>query len=62
MFAADPELASFFDVDVIEGEHKPSYNEAPSQMIRSVQTDRAETSERVLDLKQWGPLLGEGEL
>lgn len=54
MFAADPELASFFDVDVIEGEHKPSYNEAPSQMIRSVQTDRAETSERVLDLKQWG--------
>lgn len=44
MFADDPELVQYFDVDIVEGEHKASYNEAPSQMIRSVQVSREDDS------------------
>lgn len=54
MFADDPQLAHYFGVDLIEGEHRPSYNEAPSQLVRSVQVVGGEEDEKVLDLKQWG--------
>lgn len=52
MFADDQELVRLFDVDVVEGAHHESYNEAPSQLIRSVRlkSDGA----RELDLMAWG--------
>ncbi len=52
MFSDDEELARLFDVDVVEGEHHESYNEAPSQLIRAVRTKRDERRE--LDLMRWG--------
>lgn len=55
MFAADPQLADYFDVDVVEGEHKPSYNEAPSQMVRSVQVKRPRPTENIEPSKQGDP-------
>lgn len=55
MFAADPQLADFFDVDVIEGEHKPSYNEAPSQMVRSIQTKRERPRTETISRQGSGP-------
>lgn len=38
MFSDDAELVSLFDIDVLEGEHEPAYNQAPSQLIRAVTT------------------------
>lgn len=52
MFSDDEELARLFDVDVVEGEHHESYNEAPSQLIRAVRTKKDERRE--LDLMRWG--------
>ena len=40
LFADDDELVSLFDIDLLLGEHSPSWNEAPSQRIRVVM-DRA---------------------
>lgn len=36
LFADDEELVSLFDIDLLLGEHAPSWNEAPSQRIRVV--------------------------
>ena len=36
LFADDDELVSLFDIDLLLGEHRPSYNVAPSQSIRVV--------------------------
>ena len=52
MYADDKELVRLFDIDVVEGEHHESYNEAPSQLIRSVRTKS--DGERELDLMSWG--------
>ncbi len=52
MFSDDEELARLFDVDVVEGAHAESYNEAPSQLIRTVRTKSNE--QRELDLMSWG--------
>lgn len=50
LFSDDTELVALFDIDVLEGEHPPSYNQAPSQRIRVV----VQRHERVLDLATWG--------
>ena len=52
MFADDAELVNLFDIDVVEGEHKPSYNQAPSQVVRTVRTKSDERRE--LGLMSWG--------
>ncbi len=52
LFATDDDLAALFEVDVMEGEHPPSYNVAPSQMVRAAKQDPAEGS--VLEMQQWG--------
>lgn len=52
MFADDPELVRLFDIDLVEGEHCESFNEAPSQLIRSVRTKSDQRRE--LDLMKWG--------
>ena len=36
MYADDAELTTLFDIDLVEGEHAPSYNQAPSELIRAV--------------------------
>ncbi len=36
MFADDDELVSLFDIDLLEGEHAPTWNQAPSQQVRVV--------------------------
>lgn len=36
LFADDEELVSLFDVDLLLGEHRPSFNVAPSQQVRVV--------------------------
>lgn len=36
LFADDDELVSLFDVDLLLGEHRPSFNVAPSQEVRVV--------------------------
>lgn len=36
LFADDDELVSLFDIDLLLGEHIPSWNEAPSQQVRVV--------------------------
>ncbi|WRS30893.1 SOS response-associated peptidase [Actinomycetaceae bacterium MB13-C1-2] len=52
LYADDQELVRLFDIDVVEGEHGESFNEAPSQLIRSVRTKSDE--QRELDLMKWG--------
>ncbi len=52
MFSTDKDLVDLFDIDLLEGEHQPSYNEAPSQMVRTARQKQDEG--RVLDLQQWG--------
>lgn len=52
MFSHDSELVRLFDIDVMEGEHGASYNEAPSQLVRSVRMKS--DGRRELDLMQWG--------
>lgn len=52
MYADDPELVSLFDIDEVDGEHSPSYNQAPSQLVRSVRETSQE--QRKLGLQQWG--------
>ena len=52
MFADDSELVSLFDIDVVEGQHQPSYNQAPSELVRAVRAQREE--ERELLNQQWG--------
>lgn len=55
LFADDDELVSLFDVDLLLGEHRPSFNVAPSQEVRVVMDRlvdegglviRAQTSDR----------------
>ena len=36
LFADDDELVSLFDIDLLEGEHAATWNQAPSQQIRVV--------------------------
>lgn len=36
LFADDDELVALFDIDLLLGEHSPSWNEAPSRQIRAV--------------------------
>jgi len=36
LFADDDELVSLFDIDLLEGEHAPTWNQAPSQQVRVV--------------------------
>ncbi len=50
LFTPDDELVALFDIDVLEGEHLPAYNQAPSQWIRSV----VGAEPRVLTLQKWG--------
>ena len=50
LYASDDDLVKLFDIDVMEGEHGASYNQAPSQWIRSVVGDQP----RVLTLQKWG--------
>lgn len=52
MYADDPELVALFDIDVVEGEHQPSYNQAPSEMIRAIR-DRSDQA-RELTNQKWG--------
>ncbi len=52
LYADDQELVRLFNIDVVEGEHGESFNEAPSQLIRSVRTKSDE--QRELDLMKWG--------
>lgn len=52
MYADDPELVALFDIDVVEGEHEPSYNQAPSEMIRAIR-DKSDESRELTDQK-WG--------
>lgn len=39
MYADNAELTTLFDIDLVEGEHAPSYNQAPSELIRAVRSD-----------------------
>lgn len=50
MFDEDDELVALFDIDVMEGEHLPSYNQAPSQWVRAVVGNQP----RVLTMQRWG--------
>ncbi len=50
LFSDDADLVTLFDVDVLEGEHAPAYNQAPSQWVRSVLGDET----RILTLQKWG--------
>lgn len=52
MYADDQELVSLFDIDVVEGEHRPTYNQAPSQMVRAVRNQSDQ--QRQLSDQQWG--------
>lgn len=52
MYADDTELVSLFDIDVVEGEHRPSYNQAPSELVRSVRTNADD--HRLLTNQEWG--------
>ncbi len=54
MFSDDQDLVQLFDIELVEGEHAPSYNQAPSQMVRSVR--RKSDDRRELGLMQWGLL------
>lgn len=54
LFADDQKLATLFDIDVMEGEHAPAYNQAPSQFIRSV----VGNDSRTLTLQKWGLVPG----
>ncbi|WP_099332931.1 SOS response-associated peptidase [Actinomyces minihominis] len=58
IYADDDELVDFFEVDLVEGEHLPSYNQAPSQQIRVVrQVEEAEvvgSAKRELVNQKWG--------
>lgn len=54
LFSSDADLVSIFDIDVLEGEHRPSYNQAPSQEVRSV----VQREERELKLQKWGLVPG----
>ena len=50
MYADDAELTTLFDIDLVEGEHAPSYNQAPSELIRAVRS--AAEAERLLTSQQ----------
>lgn len=52
MYADDPELVALFDIDVVGGEHEPSYNQAPSELIRAVR-QKSDDSRELTDQK-WG--------
>lgn len=52
MYADDAELTTLFDIDLVEGEHAPSYNQAPSELIRAVRSDAE--AERLLTSQKWG--------
>ncbi len=52
LFVDDAELVKLFDIDVVEGEHEPSYNQAPSQLVRSVR--QKSDGARQLGLMSWG--------
>ena len=52
MYADDAELATLFDIDLVEGEHAPSYNQAPSELIRAVRSDAE--AEPLLTNQKWG--------
>lgn len=54
LFTDDQDLVTLFDVDVMEGEHAPAFNQAPSQLIRSVVGDEP----RSLTLQRWGLVPG----
>lgn len=60
LFADDDELMSLFDIDVLEGEHAPTWNQAPSQQIRVVMepSARAVPVRRKMRLLQWGLVPG----
>ena len=36
MYADDAELTTLFDIDLVEGEHAPSYNQAPSDLTWTI--------------------------
>lgn len=50
LFTSDDELCAIFGIDVLEGEHYPSYNQAPGQLVRVVVGGKP----RFLTLFQWG--------
>ena len=50
LFTDDPELATLFNVNVTEGEHAESYNQAPSEWVRVVLGEEP----RVMSLFKWG--------
>ena len=52
MYADDAELTTLFDIDLVEGEHAPSYNQAPSELIRAVRSDAE--AEPLLTNQKWG--------
>lgn len=48
LFADDDELVSLFDVDLLLGEHSPSFNVAPSQDVRVVMDRLVDEEGRVI--------------
>jgi Uncharacterized conserved protein len=48
LFADDDELVSLFDVDLLLGEHAPSFNVAPSQEVRVVMDRLVDEDGRVI--------------
>lgn len=50
LFSDDTDLVTLFDIDVVEGEHRAAYNEAPSQWIRAV----VDAGPKILTLQKWG--------
>lgn len=50
LFSSDAVVGAFFGANEIEGEHQPTYNQAPSQPVRVATGNEP----RVLTLQKWG--------
>lgn len=50
LFSTDAAVETFFGAETIEGQHEPSYNQAPSELVRVAVGNEP----RVLTLQQWG--------